>query len=664
MSPRLLFLFAFLILSGIKASAQNAICGFDGINQRLKQNTEYQTGISITESRIRQKAKEIAANRKAMRSMNVLGGSQYEIPVVVHIIHKTGDTNPGAPSNPTDVQIQAAIDRLNANFAAAAGSGNIGAGTPIRFALAKRRPDCGGTNGIERINGGPVNGYDANGVSAPGSNVPGANEMDIKSLSTWPEKSYYNIWVVWKISSNISGPGFVAGYASLPYVGDDYHVFPAEGMVILSQQMSPTAPTLTHEMGHAFGLYHTFEGGDETTCPININCNEDGDKVCDTDPVKSLLSVPCPAPADINPCTNAPYGTAQNNIMGYGSCLNRFTQGQSDRMMATLLTARGGLISSQGTVAPPPAPVKASIQMPPDIRNTYNQNNIGPCNVSLGSMNYVSYGYSHDGYQYYSDNSCNIGTTLFTNAGQQISVTTQSNTQVCKAWIDANNDGQFSSNELILNSTASSPFYTHTAILPTALLSGAVKNALLRMRVMADIWYNDDFTPNSQLLFGQTEDFWVRIDLTLPVVFGQFEARMKHHTLDVQWNTSTEANNDHFMVEASADGINFLPIARVESKAQNGISDHALQYHISIDGNGKLALGLGLLAVLLSMQPARNRRKKLLLISTVILGLFITCNKHTVADAENSSQPQFIRIAQVDKNGVKQYSKTVKIVAE
>ncbi|MCD2422920.1 GEVED domain-containing protein [Niabella pedocola] len=664
MSPRLMYLFAFLILSGIRASAQNAICGFDGIHQRLKQNTAYQQGVTLAEGRIRQKVTELATNRKAMRNMNVLAGALYEIPVVVHIIYKTGDNNPGSTSNPTDEQIQAAIDRLNANFAAASGSGNIGASIPIRFALAKRRPDCGATTGIERINGGVISGYDASGVSAPGSGVPGANETAIKNLSTWPEKSYYNIWVVWKINSTVTGSGFVAGYASLPYIGDDYHIFPAEGMVILGQQMSPGAPTLTHEMGHAFGLYHTFEGGSEAVCPANTSCNEDGDKVCDTDPVKSLLSVPCPAATDINPCTNNPYGTAQNNLMGYGSCLNRFTQGQSDRMMATLLTVRGGLINSQATVPPPPNPVKATTQIPPSIRNINNTNNVGPCDITLGNMSYISYGYSQDGYNYYSDNSCNIGTNLFVASNQYLSVTTQSNTQVCKAWIDANNDGQFSNNELVLNSTATSPFYTHTAVIPVAMLYGAVKNTLLRMRVMADMSFNDDFTASSQLLYGQTEDFWVSIDQALPVAFEQLGAQIRNHTLEVQWKTSNETNNDHFIVEASADGTNFLPIAQVASKAQNGISDHSLQYHISIDGNGKLALGLGLLAFLLSIQPHRNRRKWLFAASAVILCLFITCNKHTVADTETGDQPRFIRIAQVDKNGTRQYSKTITIINE
>ncbi|MCF3109076.1 GEVED domain-containing protein [Niabella sp. CC-SYL272] len=664
MSPRLLFLFAFLILSSISASAQKAICGFDGINQRLKQNAEYLSGITLTESKIRQKVAEIAANRQAMRNMNVLAGALYEIPVVVHVIYKTGDGIPGSSSNPTDAQIQAAIDRLNANFAAAANSGNIGASIPIRFALAKRRPDCGSTSGIERINGGSISGYDANGVSAPGSGASGANETAVKNLSTWSEKSYYNIWVVWKISSNVTGSGFVAGYASLPYIGDDYHIFPAEGMVILGQQMSPGAPTLTHEMGHAFGLYHTFEGGNEVSCPVNGSCSEDGDKVCDTDPVKNLLSIPCPAATDINPCTNTPYGTAQNNIMGYGACLNRFTQGQSDRMMATLLTARGGLINSLATVPPPPTPVKAAIQIPPNIRNINNTNNIGPCTITLGNMSYASYGYNQDGYNYYSDNSCNIGTNLFVASNQYLSVTTQTNTQVCKAWIDANNDGQFSNDELVLNSTATSPNYTHTTVIPVDLLYGAAKNTLLRMRVMADVAFNNDFTAGSQLFYGQTEDFWVNIDQALPVVFERIDARIRNQLLEVEWNTSTETNNDHFIIEASADGTNFLPLARVASKARNGSSDHSLQYHISVEGNGQLALAFGLIALLLSVQPGHNRRKWLFVVSAVLLCLFITCNKHEITDTEAGDQPRFIRIAQVDKNGVKQYSKTVRIVAE
>ncbi|SDC34421.1 M43 family zinc metalloprotease [Niabella drilacis] len=660
MSPKRFILFAYLILSGTTVNAQNIICGFDGIQQRLKKDNGYAERAALAESRIRQKVTELATFRKAMRNMSISSAPLYEIPVVVHIIYRSGDANPGAPSNPTDTQIQAAIDRLNANFSAAPGSGNEGAGTPIKFALAKRSPGCGSTTGIERLNGGTLNDYDASGMSYPGSGSPGAAETAVKNLSTWPEKQYYNIWVVWKINAVTPGSSSIAGYASLPYAGNDYHIYPAEGMVILSRHMNDMTPTLTHEMGHAFGLFHTFEGSD-AGCPENTNCSTDGDRVCDTDPVKDL-SGPCPASTDINLCTKTAYGTIQNNLMGYGSCLNRFTQGQSDRMMAALLAIRSGLLTSQATIPPPSIPVKAAVQVPVNILRSTNTSNAGPCNVTLGNMSYVSYGYNQDGYRSYSDNSCTIGEALHVAPGQVLSVTTQTNPQACKAWIDFNNDGQFNDDELVLNSQSDVAAYTHTATIPPDQLSTAVKSVPLRMRVMADLLANPDFTAGSQLLYGQTEDFWVSIEEAAPLDMQEISALLKNNTLKVQWSTTHEANIGHFIIEASADSQNFIPLTRVDSKAKDGFSNSLLQYSVTFERNGKLAMGLGLLTLLFSLRSFGRYKKRRWLIAPLVICLFITCNKQPATEPRQEETIRFIRVTGVDRNGIQQYIKAIKIV--
>lgn len=675
----------FLLVSTVllcNRSFSQAICGFDYLNQHLRKNAEYVQKLANTEYKIQQEVDNIIRTRAQFQNLNVLPGPAYEIPVVVHVITPSG--SPAGWVNPSDLQIQEAIDRLSADFAATSAR-SVGASTPIKFTLAKRTQDCNASTGIIRVSGSGVPGYDANGVVVPGSpaSVTGADNEAIRSLSFWPNNLVYNIWVVWKIAADVPAGTFVGGYANLPLESTYYAANVKEGMMIIASQLiSPSSTTLTHELGHAFGLYHTFEGGDQTNCPPmtdGTNCTTIGDKVCDTDPVKNLLQAGACAilNTDPNPCyNNNPYNGIQKNIMGYGGCLDRFTAGQSARMVAALNIARGGLKTSVASTDPPTTSVKPSTQVPQALSRT-ERTDMGPFNVSLGNLSYQSYGNVNDGDQFYLDNSCNFGTNLSASANHLLQVTTgTTNRQVCKAWIDFNNNGVFEEAEKVLGSFATTGgIYTHAATISSPRLTAAstVKNTLLRMRVMADFIVIEnsnpqqvnDFGPDSQLQFGQTEDFWVSIESALPVVFNGVTAKIKNDQILVNWKTESETNNNHFFVEASFDGEHFARIAKIDSKAVNGTSVSSLSYNISINNNGTvISLGVVLVA-LLSLFSFRTNRKWILATAIVAGGIFIACQKRDSTGADNGANNiKYVRIAQVDKDGATQFSRVVSVVTE
>lgn len=99
---------------------------------------------------------------------------------------------------------------------------------------------------------------------------------------------------------------------------------------------TPSAPfdlgrTLTHELGHFFNLDHTFNNG---TCSGSGNCNNQGDRICDT-PEVAEESYGCPAAGDVLGC-NGDEVALTMNYMDYvdDACMYMFTLGQENRMRA------------------------------------------------------------------------------------------------------------------------------------------------------------------------------------------------------------------------------------------------------------------------------------------------------------------------------------------
>ncbi len=318
-------------------------CGFDGLHQKrlIDDPTYLQNTIDL---------ENFVSNYNPETKV---GSTPYRIPVVVHVMEAGNSL-----TEITDAQIREAIKQLNERFRKIPGTPGDGAGVDaeLEFALAVRDPSGNCTNGIVRYDMTGNATYMASGVF---SSSAGITDASLKALSFWNSFDYYNIWLVSEIDNNNGGSG-TQGYAYFASAhGQSY-----DGTVILASNFKNSSSTTgTHELGHAFNLYHTFEGdGGGGSCPTNTNCTTQGDRVCDTPP-HSRSSSDCNETG-----TNVCDGGSSNslfvhNYMDYSSdaCQSEFTAGQKVRVAAAMTGIRTSFLESNGNMSliPPSTPIAA-----------------------------------------------------------------------------------------------------------------------------------------------------------------------------------------------------------------------------------------------------------------------------------------------------------------
>ncbi len=293
--------------------------------------------------------------RNKLRRTRVFQSKVYQVPVVVHVLHN--GENIGSGSNLSRDRIVEQIDSLNVDFRRLNADAKntptrflpVAADIEIEFVLAKQDPLGNPSDGIVRID-------------ASESFNPRKTEdlITMRSLSFWSAEDYINIYV-----GDLTSP--LVGLAVYPETDEmvldgvpvnddrlyldavfiDYEYF---GNNTESKFFESRGRTLTHEIGHFFGLRHIWGDG---------GCGFD-DFVDDTplaDDDNDGYGSPCtfPNPDDEEVCDPEQPEMFQN-FMDYTDdiCMNLFTKGQKVRMRTVLENSprRASLLNSLGLIEP------------------------------------------------------------------------------------------------------------------------------------------------------------------------------------------------------------------------------------------------------------------------------------------------------------------------
>jgi len=139
--------------------------------------------------------------------------------------------------------------------------------------------------------------------------------------------------------------------------------------------------------------------------------------------------------------------------------------------------------------------------------------------------------------------------------------------------------------------------------------------------------------------------------------FGKVEAFIVNGMLQIDWTTIKEIDCDHFDVEVSKDSINFVKIGSVNSKVTGGNSLSETDYSFELADAGPLyasGISLGILFVL-TLFVRRRKTPYFMVFATGLFLFVISCSKKDIVQEEKKVD-LLVRIAHVDKDGVKTYS--------
>ena len=302
-------IFLLVMLFGLNVSAQDEKCGMDAHMHEMMQDPDFAKQWEIDQAKFRRAVAESITTRQRRGSMDPI-----VVPVAVHF--------PGGVETDRaclEALAQNQVDIVNLDFTATNGDANLwgpasafypgvvhGAAN-IQFCIATQDHPAGTDDDL--VEGGPAVtiGYD----------FGGGNDAD-------PAWAGYLNFLVKPIGGSVLGYSPLGGNlnAGSSIVLNTYAFGSGAGCSdsgIEPGASSNLGRTTTHELGHFFNLYHTFQGD---------SCDDD-DGIADTPNIDGN-TFGCPPDGSVPGCDVQPALTMSYMDYTDDNCMYMFTQGQVD----------------------------------------------------------------------------------------------------------------------------------------------------------------------------------------------------------------------------------------------------------------------------------------------------------------------------------------------
>ncbi|RZK61401.1 MAG: hypothetical protein EOO59_05165, partial [Hymenobacter sp.] len=284
----------------------------------------------------------------------------YTLPVVVHVVNNGEAVGTG--TNISQAQVLSQLAVLNEDYRNSNTDGTLvpsafqGLRSDMQVQFVPAAVDPSGNllaePGIDRVD------RNAKGWTAPPYAALAYIESTIKPGSYWDPNRYLNIWVL-NLGGGLLGyaqfPDNTAGLGGLSALGGSAAT---DGVVVLYAAFGRVgtlaAPynkgrTLTHELGHWFGLRHIW-GDDENT---SDTCS--GSDYADDTPNQAIEHYGCPSYPQVT-CSNGPSGDMFMDYMDYvdDACMQLFSGSQKDRLQAVMAagTPRRSILVTSNVACP------------------------------------------------------------------------------------------------------------------------------------------------------------------------------------------------------------------------------------------------------------------------------------------------------------------------